>query len=473
MINSRWLFVLLFFNQIFGMYQSLSHSRIDLDKKFGLRFSNFIKLDEDTQRIILAETIEAQLDHGPVLTIQGHEGWITCLANLSIGDNQNLVASGSWDSLIRIWDINTGECLKVLRGHLDKITCIINLQKNFIASASQDRTIRIWDALTGECLKVFTGHHNRISCLISLGAPEEDQDEGALSGMLASGSYDGTIRIWDISSGDCVHQITNNHEIITSLLCLKVPNNTFIGDQKCSGNKIIVSGSISGYLKVWDPETGNCLRLIECFDDYILKLADIGEGKVVSGSKFGATKIWDIITGACLKELSGRADGILCLISLYIPGKDSIEKKHVIISGAWNNIIKVRDVKTGETLKTLTGHTDWVHSLTGLISSISGQKVYDGKIASGSDDGTIKIWDLNTSRRVQLILKKYFNISHPLTLQLCLLDRQLTHDESCKIKSLFKDESGNFDKHKFHKWLYSIHKDLRVYVMQKFGLELV
>ncbi len=101
------------------------------------------------------------------------------------------------------------------------------------------------------------------------------------------------------------------------------------------------------------------------------------------------------------------------------------------------------------------------------------KEIGDGLIASGSDDGTVKIWDIDRQRRVKLILSKYFDVEHPLALQVCLQDRSLTYNETSKIKSLFCDGAGTFDKAKFYEWLYSIHRDLRVFVMRKFGLEIV
>ena len=58
---------------------------------------------------------------------------------------RNKVTSGSNDKTIKIWDTITGNCLKTILGHTDKVYCIDKLNENQIISGSKDNTIRIWD----------------------------------------------------------------------------------------------------------------------------------------------------------------------------------------------------------------------------------------------------------------------------------------------------------------------------------------
>ena len=82
------------------------------------------------------------------------------------------VLSGSSDKTIKLWDIDSCECVKTFIGHLGPVTTIIKLShpnKNLIASGSFDKTIRIWNMITEQCLRIIQAHKEFVRCLIALG----------------------------------------------------------------------------------------------------------------------------------------------------------------------------------------------------------------------------------------------------------------------------------------------------------------
>ena len=100
-----------------------------------------------------------------------------------------LLASGSCDHFIKIWNIKTGQLLKTLRGHSKCVTSIAFVKNGVLASGSDDNTIKLWN-VNGDYwmpLKTFEGHSERVS---SVAFDKND--------VLASGSDDDTIRIWQI-----------------------------------------------------------------------------------------------------------------------------------------------------------------------------------------------------------------------------------------------------------------------------------
>jgi WD40 repeat protein len=75
-------------------------------------------------------------------TLKGHTNQVSSLA---ISYNGQIIASGSSDKTIKLWDLQTGELLHTLEGHSDGVTSLaISQNRKFIASGSQDKTIRIW-----------------------------------------------------------------------------------------------------------------------------------------------------------------------------------------------------------------------------------------------------------------------------------------------------------------------------------------
>ena len=73
------------------------------------------------------------------------------------------IISGSYDNTIKIWDANTGQCLKTLEGHSDDVISVAySPDGKKIVSGSSDKTIKIWDAKKGECLKTLEGHSDGV-----------------------------------------------------------------------------------------------------------------------------------------------------------------------------------------------------------------------------------------------------------------------------------------------------------------------
>jgi WD40 repeat protein len=99
------------------------------------------------------------------------------------------------DRTIKVWDINTGTCLKTLRGHTDWVWSVIFTHDNHtLISGSDDHTIKLWDIQTGNCIQVLTDHENRIWSV----------DYSPKLNMLFSCSEDETIKLWDIHALKCI-----------------------------------------------------------------------------------------------------------------------------------------------------------------------------------------------------------------------------------------------------------------------------
>ncbi len=63
---------------------------------------------------------------------------------------------------VRLWDVQTGECLKVFQGHSNMINSVaFNPQGNILASGSYDQTVKLWDVDTYQCVKTWQGYSNQ------------------------------------------------------------------------------------------------------------------------------------------------------------------------------------------------------------------------------------------------------------------------------------------------------------------------
>jgi WD40 repeat protein len=106
-----------------------------------------------------------------------------------------MLASGSEDQTIRLWDVRTGHCFNILSGHSGWIRSVaFNHDGNMLASGGEDQTVRLWDVNTWQCLQTLQGHSNRVRQVTF--SPDGN--------TLASSSDDGTIKLWDIQTATCL-----------------------------------------------------------------------------------------------------------------------------------------------------------------------------------------------------------------------------------------------------------------------------
>ena len=205
---------------------------------------------------------------------QGHSRSVTSVAVLPDGR----CVSGSFDHTLRVWDCNTGECLRTLEGHSDSVNCVAVLLDGRCVSGSWDKTLRVWDSNTGECLRTMEGHSDSVTSVAVL--PD---------GRCVSGSGDNTLRVWDCNTGECFRSMEGHSKWVTSV--------TALPDGRC------VSGSGDNTLRVWDCDSGKCLRTLEGHSAPVNCVAALPDGRCVSGSDDGTLRIWDPDTGKCLDIL--------------------------------------------------------------------------------------------------------------------------------------------------------------------------
>src|SRR2546423_718008 len=152
--------------------------------------------------------------------------------------------TGSSDSTVRLWDMETGHCLRVMEGHTGQINSIAwSADQRRALSGSYDNTVRLWDVETGRCLRVMEGHTSHVERV----AWSADQR------WCLSSSWDRAMRLWDVETGRCLDVLEGpSNSTITSL--------AFSPD-----GKRVLSGNSSNDKKVrlWDVETGHCLRVME------------------------------------------------------------------------------------------------------------------------------------------------------------------------------------------------------------------
>ncbi len=335
----------------------------------------------------------------PYLTLREHSGGVMSLAWHP--DGRKLL-SGSDDYTLKLWDGQTGTCLRTFQGHQKDVWDVAwNPDGTMIASSSSDRTIKLWNPETGACLTTLAGHERLIWSV----------DWSPDGKILASGSEDHSIRLWDVQSGQCVK--------ILPKAGARVRRVTWSPD-----GKILATGSSDKSIRLWDGQTSELIRTLSVSSTWVNSLVWSPDGQTLASGGDRKIKIWNTFTGECLRTLQGHQDHIW---GLHWAGdsKTLISGSHdrtvrfwepqlgqcrrimqgyiaLISSVAWNpdgnkiascsadSTVRIWELETGQCTTTLTGHQGWVFSVSWSPT--------EPAIASSSADGTIKLWNVDTGQ---------------------------------------------------------------------------
>jgi len=137
-----------------------------------------------------------------VRTLRGHTRSVFCVCIY-----KNYIVSASYDETLKIWDLQTGECLRTLMGHSKGVTSCLMFGSKII-SASCDYSIKIWDFETGTCEKTLAGHFGEV-CSLSI-------DQWNQRWILVSAACDYTIIVWDLTQNQILHRLIGHEDYVIS-----------------------------------------------------------------------------------------------------------------------------------------------------------------------------------------------------------------------------------------------------------------
>jgi WD40 repeat protein len=255
----------------------------------------------------------------------------------------------SLNGIIKLWDIESNECIRtfdldtenlscakiapgnmLIRGyfngsvkigntlinaHIKRVVDILILSQNKFITCSSDKSLKLFDFDTFECIRTFIGHESDVLAIDKISTDK-----------IVSNCYK-SIRIWNLNNCECLKVISDMNNID-----LKVISKTELA---CSSNCDI---------KIWNINSGICLKTFEGHSGNIMSIVYLSKEQIASNDQFGEIRIWNLNNGECLRtfnEYSRR---------FYLK---KLTRNLIISFTANKDTIKIWNTDTGLCLKVL------------------------------------------------------------------------------------------------------------------------
>jgi len=316
----------------------------------------------------------------PILVINssGHMG---AMRYLMFTQDGRYLVSISGDKTVRVWDVTTGETVRVLRGQIGGGTAgslsaaalssddrLLAVGGGLTGTEEEQWAIRLIDFQTGEVTALLKGHEDKVGSLAF--SPDGKK--------LLSGSSDNTARIWDVQTEKTLHVLEGHTELIRTV--------AFSPDGKRA-----VTGSADHTLKLWNVKSGTLITTLAGHEDKIGSVAFTPNGNyLLSGGKDKTIRLWDVKSGKFLKVLA-KQDSMVVNLSISPDGTK-------VVAGRLEPPHSVFSIPSG---KQITTFTKPYYVYATAISP-------DGNIAAtgGGNDHEIYLWDMKTAQVKQRMVGK-------------------------------------------------------------------
>ena len=288
---------------------------------------------------------------------RGHENGV-----MTLQFNEHVIVTGSYDTTIKIWDIQTGEETLTLRGHTSAVRCL-QFDDTKLISGSFDHDVKIWNWRTGECLSTLKGHTEGI-----IGLHFD-------SSVLATGAADHTVRIWNFTDkSSCV---LRGHADWVNSVRLDSPSRT------------LFSTSDDATVKLWDLDSKSCIKTFEGHVGQVQQIVLLPRDYVFEDCDDDAS------------DHDGTCSTISAMSDHHHPDNKSTDQVPIpepfgpnfcdrpyppryILTGALDSTIRLWDTYTGKSLRTYFGHVEGVWALAADTL----------RVVSGAQDRMVKVWDM-------------------------------------------------------------------------------
>lgn len=240
-----------------------------------------------------------------------------------------------WGEL-KLWDLRTGKEKFALQGHTGPVSSVaFSPDGKTLASGSLDGTSKLWDTASGKNTATYTDGDSPWPVWCVAFSPNGK--------TLAS--TDIRINLWDVASGKKIAS--------PDWIAERVPSVSFSPD-----GKLLASGQSDSTIKFWDVAGQRELAILEGHDGYVSSMSYSPNGKTLASASGDKTiKLWDVASGNCKATLTGHTDRVH--VVAYSPDGKTLASS----GGIFDKTLRLWDVASGKSTHTIKGPDNGFHSL--------------------------------------------------------------------------------------------------------------
>jgi WD40 repeat protein len=369
------------------------------------------------------------------------------VSSAAYSTNNRYVVTAGRDKLVKVWDAQTGELVKTLKGHKDAVTCAVFSPKGkYVLSCGGDKVLKRWDWAKGQVVRTYGGAKGHKRAVIAAAFSPDGK-------KIVSGSADRTVKVWDTATGDCL-QTLDGHTSVVGTVAWSLDGN------------LVASGSGDHTIKLYDAKNSmKELRTLSGHSGAVSEVAFSADSEwLVSGGGDFKVLLWSVKEGPPKLFLGHRQ--VVSSVAISSDGK-------LIASAGGDQVVKLWDVTTKQELHSYRGHKNWITSVAFspdghyLVSGSVDKTVRlyelgvqmgavnyghtkevrcvavspDGKLlASGGADFTVRLWDLKTGKQ-KFVMTGHEN---PITAIVFLPDSKtlISSSETDKMLRIWDTETG-------------------------------